>query len=215
MRWERDRGALVPVVEDLIESDFLRNWEAFDLSREADCQRREWGPRLREVIRSGVPTNAVPGNAYTVVSAAFALSTTAKTAINLISGSANQLSIVEYGISCDGTSGNLLIELCQSTQATAGTPGSSPTPLQIRGWPAQTSANSAGISYTAEPTVLTTSGAKRWRFPLPGGPFVLQAPLGREMTGIVTASTAGKGLALRLTASTGTPNADSYAEYEE
>lgn len=214
MRWTRERGALVPVVEDLIESNFLRNWEALDLRRERDAQRMEWGRMMRQAMREG-PTSSVPGNAYTIVSPAFALSTTAKTAINLISGSANQPSIVEYGISCDGTTGNLLIELCQSTQATTGTVGSSPTPAQIRGWPAQTSQNTAGISYTAEPTVLTTSGVKRWRIPLPGGPFVLQAPLGRETSGIVTAATAGKGLCLRLTASTGTPNGDSYVEYEE
>jgi hypothetical protein len=144
-----------------------------------------------------------------------ALSTTAKTAIDLIAGTANQPSIVEFGISCDGTTGSLLVELCQSTQAGAGTPGSSPTPNQLRGWPPQTSANTAGVSYSAEPTVLTTSGVKRWRFALPGGPLVLQAPLGRETTGIVTAATAGKGLCLRLTASTGTPNGDSYVEWEE
>jgi hypothetical protein len=157
----------------------------------------------------------VPGNAYTVVSNTFALSTTAKTAIDLISGTSNQPSIVEFGVSCDGASGNLLVELCQSTQASAGTPGSSPTPVQLRGWPAQTSANTTGINYTAEPTVLTTTGVKRWRFNLPGGPLVLQSPLGRETTGIVTASTAGKGLCLRLTVSTGTPNGDSYLEWEE
>jgi hypothetical protein len=215
MRWTRERGALVPVVEDLIESDFLRNWEALDLRSERDCQRREWGRMMRDVLRSGQPTATVPGNAYTVVSPTFALSTTPKTALNLITGASNQPSIVEFGISCDGTTGNLLIELCQSTQAGAGTPGSTPTPNQLRGWPAQASANSCSISYTAEPTVLTTSGVKRWRFALPGGPLVMQAPLGRETTGIVTAATAGKGLCFRLTASTGTPNGDSYLEWEE
>jgi hypothetical protein len=215
MRWTRERGALVPVVEDLIESDLLRKWEALDLSRERDCQRREWSQMLRDISRSARFTATVPGNAYTGVSPAFALSSTAKTAINLITGASNQPSIVEFGVSCDGASGNLLVELCQSTQAGAGTPGSSPTPNQIRGWPAQASANSVGISYTAEPTVLTTSGVKRWRFSLPGGPLLIQAPLGRETTGIITAATAAKGLCLRLTASTGTPNGDSYVEYEE
>jgi hypothetical protein len=214
MRWTRERGALVPVVEDLVASDLLRKWEAFDLSRERDCQRREWGRTLRDVLRSGRPTMSVPGNAYSVVSPVFAVTTTAKTAVNLITGASNQPSIVEWGVSCDGTSGNLLIELCQSTQAGAGTPGSSPTPTQIRGWPAQTSANTCSISYTAEPTVLTTSGVKRWRIPLPGGPLVIQSPLGREITGIITAATSAKGLCLRLTASVAA-NADSYAEWEE
>jgi hypothetical protein len=214
MRWTRERGALVPVVEDLIESDLLRHWEMLDLGRERDCQRREWGRMMRDVLRSRQPTLSVPGNAYSAVSPAFALSSTAKTAINLITGAANQPSIVEFGISCDGTSGNLLVELCQSTQAGAGTPGSSPTPVQLRGWPAQASANTCGISYTAEPTVLTTSGVKRWRFSLPGGPLVIQAPLGRETTGIITAATAAKGLCLRLTASVAA-NGDSYVEYEE
>jgi hypothetical protein len=215
MRWTRERGALVPVPEDLIESDFLRSWETFDLSRERDCQRREWGRMLRDVLRSGQPSASVPGNAYTVVANFFPVGTTPKTVIDLISGTSNQPSIIEFGVSCDGTSGNLLVELCQSTQATAGTPTTSPTPNQLRGWPAQASANTAGINYTAEPTVLTTSGVKRWRFNLPGGPLVLQSPLGRETTGIVTAGTAGKGLCLRLTTSTGTPNSDSYLEWEE
>ena len=214
MRWTRERGALVPAVEDLIESDFLRNWEMFDLSRERDCQRREWGQMMREVLRSGRPTATVPGNAYTIVSNAFAVTSTAKTAINLISGAANQPSIIEFGVSCDGTSGNLLVELCQSTQAGAGTVGSSPTPIQVRGWPSQVSANTAGINYTGEPTVLTTNGVKRWRLPLPTGPFLFQSPLGRETTGIVTAGVAAKGLCLRLTASVAA-NADSYYEYEE
>jgi hypothetical protein len=214
MRWTRERGALVPVPEDLIESNFLRQWETFDLSRERDCQRREWGRMLRDVLRSGQPSATIPGNSYSVVSNVFAVTTTAKTAINLIAGTANQPSIVEFGVSCDGASGNLLVELCQSTQATTGTPASSPTPNQLHGWPAQTSANTCSISYTAEPTVLTATGVKRWRFALPGGPLILQSPLGRETTGIVTVGAAGKGLCFRLTASVAA-NGDSYLEWEE
>lgn len=212
IRWTRECGASVPVLEDLMESNFLRNWEAFDLSRERDHQRLSWAGMMREAMGQG-PVASVPGNAYTVNSTAFALSTSAKTAIMIIAGSANQPAIVEWGVSLDATTGSLLMELVYSTQGAAGTVGSSPTPTQVRAWPAQTSANTAGINYTAEPTTLTR--IKGWRMAMPGGPFVFQAPLGREPTGIVTAATSGKGIGIRLTASTGTPSSDSYVEYEE
>lgn len=190
----------------------LSQWELLDLAKEADRQRLVWRRMLREAAAEG-PVAAVPGNAYTVNSSAFALSTSAKTAVNLITGSANQPAIVEFGVSCDATTGTILIELVYSTQGAAGTVGSSPTPTQTRGWPAQSSAATAGVNYSAEPTTLTR--IKAWRMAMPGGPFVLQSPLGREPTGIVTAATSGKGMGLRLTASTGTPNSDSYVEYEE
>lgn len=212
IRWTRERGASVPVMEDLMESSFLRNWEVFDLSSERGHQRLSWARMMREAMHEG-PIAGVPGNAYTVNAPAFALSTSAKTAINIISGTANQPSIVEFGVSCNATTGDALIELCYSTQGAAGTVGSSPTPTQMRGWPAQTSAATAGISYSAEPTTLVRQ--KAWRMAMPGGPLVIQAPLGREPTGIVTAATSGKGICLRLTASTGTPTSDSYVEYEE
>jgi hypothetical protein len=146
---------------------------------------------------------------------AFALSTGAKTAINLIAGAAERIScITEISVSID-TTAIVLVELCESTQAGAGTPGTTPTLKQVGGFsgidgaaPVQVTA--AG-NYSAEPTVLTR--LKAWRFTGPG-PFVIQSPLGREVESLVSGATKYKALALRLTASVGTPACDSYIEFE-
>lgn len=166
---------------------------------------------------------AIPGNAYVAQTggtftaptgpAAVATSTTAKTVLAITAGTANQPNVVEMGISSDGTSGNLLIELGWLTAASAGT-ATAGTMQQIRGWPAQASANSSAYNYTAEPTAYSVI-ARQFILPMPFTPFVLQFPLGREPTGIVTAATAGKMIGLRITASTGTPNVRAYFETEE
>jgi hypothetical protein len=86
--------------------------------------------------------------------------------------------------------------------------------MQVRGWPVQTSANTHLYNYSAEPTAYATI-ARQWILPMPFTPFVVQFPLGRELTAIVTAATAGKTIGVRVTASTGTPNVRAYFEYEE
>ena len=166
---------------------------------------------------------AVPGNAYVVQTggnfaapatpADVALSTAAKTVLGLTSGSANQPSLVEMDIWCDGTTGFLVVELGLVTAGAAGT-ATAITPQQVRGWPAQSSQASAAFNYTAEPTAYNTI-ARHWKIPLPIGPSVLQFPMGREVTGIVTAATAGKLIAVRMTVTTGTPNGGALLEYEE
>jgi hypothetical protein len=166
---------------------------------------------------------AVPGNAYVVQTggnftapaapADVALSTTAKTVLALTAGTANQPSLVELDAWCDGTSGFLTVEVGLLTAATAGTT-TAITPQQIRGWPAQSSQSTAAYNYTVEPTVYSVI-ARHWKIPLPIGPNVLQFPLGREITGIVTAATAGKMIGIRMVVSTGTPNAGALLEYEE
>ena len=166
---------------------------------------------------------AVPGNAYIAQTggnftapaspAAVALTAaTAKTVLGLTAGSANQPALVEMGFGIDGTSGSVLVELGLLTNAGAGT-ATSITPQQVRGWPAQTSAQTAAYNYTAEPTAYSTI-ARQWLFPMPLGAALLQFPLGREVTGIVTASTVGKLIAVRVT-STVTANCRVYLEYEE
>lgn len=166
---------------------------------------------------------AVPGNAYVVQTggnftapatpADVALSTTAKTVLGLTAGSANQPSLTELDVWCDGTTGFLIVELGLVTNGAAGT-ATSLTPQQVRGWPAQTSQQSAAFNYTVEPTTYSVI-ARHWKIPLPIGPPILQFPLGREVTGIVTASTAGKLITVRMTVSTGTPNGGCLIEYEE
>lgn len=156
----------------------------------------------------------MPAPAWVVNAAAFALSTSAKTAINLIAGSAVGINaITEIGVSID-TTATCLVELCESTQAGAGTAGSSSGAKQVRGFMAgDTTAPTItyGTAFSAEPTTLTR--LKAWRFTGPG-PFVIQSPLGREPESLLSGSTKYKALALRLTASTGTPNSDSYIEWE-
>lgn len=151
--------------------------------------------------------------AWVLNASAFSIGTGAKTAINLIAGSAVGVNaITEIGVSVNGTQ-TVFVELCESTQAGAGTAGSSSGAKQIRGFAAgDTTAPTVtyGTAYSAEPTTLTV--LKAWRFTGPG-PFVIQSPLGREACSLLSGSTKYKALALRLTASA-TVNSDSYIEWE-
>lgn len=165
----------------------------------------------------------IPGNAYVIQTggtftapaspAAVATSTTAKTVLAITVGTANQPSIIEFGISSDGTTGTLLVEIGYLTAATAGT-ATAGTLQQVRGWPVQVSAHTAFYNYTAEPTAYTVI-ARQFILPMPFTPFIVQFPLGRELTGIVTAAAPGKMIGVRVTASTGTPNVRAYLETEE
>lgn len=177
------------------------------------------GERAREWLAAKgiapIGGGGVPGGGFTVTSTAVALTAaTAKTVLGVLTGSNNPVDLVEFGASGDATSGNLLIELVFGTNATnaPGTSSTSFTPLAVRG-PTQTLNATAGVTWTAEPTVLTV--VKRWRFPWPGGPFVLQAPLGRELNSVVAASTSGKFVGFRMTSSVAVTNSDYYAELEE
>ncbi len=151
---------------------------------------------------------------YVVQTGSVALTAaTAKTLINLVAGAAESIrALTEIALSLDA-GGLVLLELCESTQATAGT-SSSGTIKQVGGFvggnttsPAQVAAQ---INYTAEPTVLVA--LKSWWFNGPG-PFVLQAPLGREVQSLVSGASAYKALALRATAVAGV-NARAYVEWE-
>jgi hypothetical protein len=167
-------------------------------------------------------SGSVPGNAYTwctggtATGTAFAPSTTIKTVILLLAAAANQPSISELSVSFDGVTATavpVLVELVSSTNATAGTPRVAlAAGHQLRGWPAQTSQTTCGDSYTAEPT--TKSVVKKWFVSPNGGTFVLQNPLGREPTGIATATTDGKQYLLQVTCPAAV-NVHAYLEFEE
>lgn len=133
---------------------------------------------------------------------------TAKTILSVISA-ANALNrITELGVSFDGTSVTaepVTVELCYSTQATAGTT-TSHTIAQSRG-PTRTVQATAARNYTAEPTVLTV--LKRWLVHPQTG-LVVQSPLGRETEQVVTADA----LCIRCTAPANV-NAQGYMEFEE
>jgi hypothetical protein len=152
-----------------------------------------------------------PGYVIETAGAIALTAATAKTILNVISGANAVHRLVEFSVSFDGvtpTAVPVLVELCYSTQATAGTPtGGTFTPTQARG-PTRTPQALGSRNYTAEPTVLTTW--KRWLVPAFNGLLVMQFPLGREPEQIVTAD----GMLLRCTAPAGV-NCQGYLEFEE
>lgn len=133
---------------------------------------------------------------------------TAKTILNVINAANGLIRIVELGVSFDGVSSTaepVTVELCSSTQATAGT-STSHTIVQTRG-PTRTVQATAARNYTAEPTTLTV--IRRWLVHPQSG-IVIQFPLGREPEQVTTAD----GLCIRCTAPA-TVNAQAYIEFEE
>lgn len=151
------------------------------------------------------------GATYSVAATAdIALSAaTAKTVVSAICAANSPLRVTELGVSFDGVSGTaepVVVELCSSTQAGAGTPGSSPTPLQVSG-ATRTVQGAGALNYSAEPTVLTV--IKTWLIHPQTG-FVIQFPLGREPQQNTTADA----LCIRCTAPA-TVNCRAYLEFEE
>jgi hypothetical protein len=133
---------------------------------------------------------------------------TAKTILNVINGSNSLIRVTEFSVSFDGTSSTavpVLVELCSSTQATAGT-SSAQSPVQLRG-ATRTVQASGARNYSAEPTTLTV--IKRWLVHPQSG-LTVQFPLGREPEQVTTAD----GLCLRLTAPANV-NVHGYLEFEE
>lgn len=136
----------------------------------------------------------------------------AKTVLGLIASATDVLLLRALHVSVDAST-TVLVELCESTQAVAGT-STGGVWKQLGGFAAGDTTTPAGTyqtNYTVEPTVLTRLMA--WRFTGPG-PFIIQYPLGREPQTLVSGATKYKALAIRLTASIGC-NADATAEIEE
>ena len=133
---------------------------------------------------------------------------TAKTILSAINAANGLIRIVELSVSFDGTSSSaepVTVELCSSTQATAGT-STSHTIAQVRG-PTRTPQFTAARNYTAEPTTLTV--LKRWLVHPQTG-ITVPSPLGRETEQVTTADA----LCLRLTAPAGV-NVQGYLDVEE
>ena len=138
---------------------------------------------------------------------------TPKTALMVIAGATKQAVITEFSISFDGVTASavpVLVELVQSTQAGAGTPGASPTPDVLNGLGAAVS--TAAINYSAEPTVLNV--VKQWLVTPNGGLLVIQSPLGRESKTNLSGTATVKGMGIRLTAPA-IVNYRGYIEFEE
>lgn len=133
---------------------------------------------------------------------------TAKTILSVINAANSLIRICEISVSFDGVSGTaepVTIELCSSTQATAGT-STAHTIAQIRG-PTRTVQATAARNYTAEPTTLTV--LKRWLVHPQTG-LMMQFPLGREPEQVTTADA----ICIRCTAPA-TVNCQGYIEFEE
>lgn len=138
----------------------------------------------------------MPKAGYTAQSGSVALAAaTAKTCLMIIAPSTFGIDLRSLEIGFDGvTAANtpVLVEIVSSTQAGAGTPGSSPTAVQGYGR-AITVGFTAGAAYSAEPTVLTTLDA--FTLSPNGGLIIRDWPLGEGFDQDVS-----KGLGVRLTA---------------
>lgn len=133
---------------------------------------------------------------------------TAKSVLSVINATNGIIKVVELAACFDGTSPTaepVTVELCSSTEATAGT-ATSHTIAQVSGTPRAVQAT-AKRGFTAEPTVLTV--LKRWLVH-PQSSLVLQFPLGREP---IQASSADA-LVLRCTAPAAV-NFQGYLEFTE
>jgi hypothetical protein len=133
---------------------------------------------------------------------------TAKSILSVICAANSPVKLIEIGVGFDGISGTaepVTVELCSSTEATAGT-ATSHTIAQTGGVP-RTAQASGKRNFTVEPTVLTV--LKRWLVHPQSG-MVLQFPLGREPMQTTTSDA----LVLRCTAPAAV-NAQGYLEFEE
>jgi len=152
--------------------------------------------------------------AYSLVSGTpFNAATGAKTFMMAISPAGHGLALVEFGISTDGITSSatpMRVDIVQSTQATAGTSGVTPTITQIRGRGTGGSAPTGGGNYTAEPTVLTI--VKTFYLSQYNGLNIIQLPLGREIECDSSGGTV-KGLGIRVNTSA-TVNILGYMEVE-
>lgn len=152
--------------------------------------------------------------AYYCSNLSFATGTAVHTALYVLSPAGHGLTLVEAAISFDGVTASavpVLVELCTTTNAGAGTPAASPpTPVQVRGAVTGGSAPTVTHNFTVEPTVLVQ--VRQWLVSPNGGLFVYPLPLGREIEALASAG-AIKGLALRVT-SAATVNARCYMEVE-
>lgn len=138
---------------------------------------------------------------YVARNLVFSAATGAKTALNVIAGANQAISIVEWGVSFDGVTSSAVpatVELCQSTQAGAGTSAASAPAIVQVGGRAITAQPTTGHNYTAEPTTLTT--IEQFFVPQFMGMLVKQYPLGQEPDTDLSGGTV-KALAIRVTTS--------------
>jgi hypothetical protein len=138
---------------------------------------------------------------YVAQNTVFSAATGAKTVLNAIAGANQAIELIEWGISFDGVTASAVpatVNLCFSTQATAGTSaGSIPAVVQTTG-NTRTAQFTVGHNYTAEPTVLSV--IEQVFVPQYMGVFVKQYPLGQEPGTDYSGGTV-KAIALRVNTS--------------
>lgn len=207
--WDDFADRLVKDAESSLLSPFA--WLRLPADVRARLARRGFRPSLAGGRQS---------DAYRVLGALFALSTSVKTHLYVLSSvtAGQQAPTFDYlESSCDGASGNWTHTLEGSTHATAGTAGTAPTVTQVGRYPPLTSGTATGGiiggNYTAEPTALQAFSALI--MPMPTAPLIVQNPLGRDVEGNPTAAAVMRAVAVRALVSTGTPNQRSMLEFEE
>jgi hypothetical protein len=133
---------------------------------------------------------------------------TAKTVLNVIAPTNTGVTLCTFKVDFDGVTAAaepVLVELCRSTQATAGT-NTSVTPRRKRGPSTLSASGTAAKNYTVEPTVITL--IEDYAVDPYKGMFAIQYPLGREAQEV-----GGGGLLLRLNAPAAV-NVRAFIEYE-
>lgn len=149
---------------------------------------------------------------YVARNTVFAATAGAKTVLNVIAGASQPVSVFEWGVSFDGVTSSAVpatVELCQSTQATAGTSAASPPAIvQVGGKPI-TIQPTTGHNYTAEPTALTV--IEQAFVPQFMGYWVKQYPLGLEPDTDLSGGTI-KAMAIRINV-TANVNCLAYIRY--
>lgn len=138
---------------------------------------------------------------------------TAKTVLNVIAATNRRVKVHEVSVGFIGASGAakpVLVELCTSTQAGAGSGSSSVTPAKEDASDGSTVQATANKGFTSEPTTYTV--VRSWRVHPQAGLPSVQFPLGREIVCDIA-----KAVALRVTFETGetTTNIDAAISFEE
>ena len=147
---------------------------------------------------------------YLANNTVFSAASGAKTVLNIIAGANQPIAIVEWGVSFDGVTSSAVpatVNLCQSTQATAGTVGSSPPAVVQLNGRAISAQFTVQHNYTAEPTALTV--IEQVFVPQFMGIYVKQYPLGQEPDTDLSGGTV-KALCIRVN-TTATVNVLAYA----
>lgn len=149
---------------------------------------------------------------YVARNLVFSATTGAKTALNVIAGANQAVTVFEWGVSFDGVTATAVpatVELCQSTQAGAGTGAASPPAIVQIGGRTIAAQPTSAHNFTVEPTVLTP--IEQVFVPQFMGIYVKQYPMGLECDTDLSGGTV-KAIAIRVNTSA-TANVLAYIRF--